>query len=82
MDRRRRHGAMLDSMECDELTPLLGGRPSSAKAGLAELDAALRGQALDHADVLRYLARRAYRDEWLYQPAVTLYPARNWSAID
>jgi aminoglycoside phosphotransferase (APT) family kinase protein len=82
MDRRRRHGAMLDSMECDELAVLLGSRPDSARAGLAELDAALRAQKLDHADVLRYLARRAYRDEWLYEPAVTLYPARNWSAID
>jgi aminoglycoside phosphotransferase (APT) family kinase protein len=82
MDRRRRHGAMLDAMECDELTPLLGGRPPSARAGLAELDAALRDQRLDHADVLRYLARRAFRDEWLYAPAVTLYPERNWSALD
>jgi aminoglycoside phosphotransferase (APT) family kinase protein len=82
MDRRRRHGAMIDAMECDELADLLGSRPASAGAGLADLDDALRAQKVGHADVLRYLARRAYRDEWLYEPAVTLYPARNWSAID
>jgi aminoglycoside phosphotransferase (APT) family kinase protein len=82
IERRRRHGAMVASMECDELEPLLGSRPSSAPAGLAELDHALRDGRVDHADALRYLARRAYRDEWLYAPAVSLYPARNWSAID
>jgi hypothetical protein len=49
---------------------------------LAELDDALRDRRVGHADALRYLARRAYRDEWLYAPAVSLYPARNWSAID
>jgi hypothetical protein len=82
MDRRRRHGAMLDSMECDELTPLLGSRPASARSGLGELDAGLREGRFEHADTLRYLARRAFRDEWLHAPAVGLYPARKWSAID
>jgi aminoglycoside phosphotransferase (APT) family kinase protein len=82
IERRRRHAAMVDAIECDELRPLLGTRPSSAKAGLAELDDALRDRRVGHADALRYLARRAYRDEWLYAPAVSLYPARNWSAID
>jgi aminoglycoside phosphotransferase (APT) family kinase protein len=82
MDRRRRHGAMLDSMECDELAPLIGSRPASARDGLAALDAALHDGSVDHADALRYLARRAYRDEWLFAPAVTLYPNRSWSPID
>jgi aminoglycoside phosphotransferase (APT) family kinase protein len=82
MDRRRRHGPALDSIECDELKSLLGSRPSSARSGLADLDAALRDRRVDHSDALRYLARRAYRDEWLYAPAVSLYPERNWSALD
>jgi aminoglycoside phosphotransferase (APT) family kinase protein len=82
MDRRRRHGPMLDSIECDELTALLGSRPASARAGLAELDAALVAGRTDDAEVLRYLSRRAYRDEWLHAPAVSLYPERNWSALD
>jgi aminoglycoside phosphotransferase (APT) family kinase protein len=82
LDRRRRLGPMVDSMECDELTPLLGTRPATASAGLADLDQLLRDQRVDHADALRYLARRAYRDEWLHEPAVTLYPERRWSPID
>jgi aminoglycoside phosphotransferase (APT) family kinase protein len=82
MERRRRHGTMIAAMECDELQQLLGSRPTSAPAGLATLDQALRDHKVDHADALRYLARRAYRDEWLYSPAVTLYPERNWSALD
>ena len=32
--------------------------------------------------VLRYLTRRALRDEWLWAPAVALYPKRQWSPID
>jgi hypothetical protein len=82
IERRRRHGTMIAAMECDELQQLLGSRPASAPAGLAALDQKLRDQKIDHADALRYLARRAYRDEWLYSPAVTLYPERNWSALD
>ena len=32
--------------------------------------------------VITYLTRRAYRDEWLYEPAVSLYPERTWSELD
>jgi hypothetical protein len=73
---------MLEAMERDELASLLGARPSSARDGLAQLDAALRDHRVDDGDALRYLTRRAYRDEWLHAPAVTLYPDRHWSAID
>jgi aminoglycoside phosphotransferase (APT) family kinase protein len=82
MDRRQRYGPMLEAMERDELASLLGARPSSARDGLAQLDAALRDHRVDDGDALRYLTRRAYRDEWLHAPAVTLYPDRHWSAID
>ena len=82
MDRRRRYGAMLEETERAELAVLLGEGVGSARAGLTLLDAALHDGTVDHADALRYLARRAYRDEWLHSPAVTLYPERNWSAID
>jgi len=82
MDRRRRYAAPLAEIERDELTTLLGRRPKSAADGLRKLDAAIRKGGLDDAETLRYLTRRAYRDEWLYAPAVALYPQRNWSAID
>ena len=61
---------------------LLGRKPKTAPDGLRKLDAAMRKSTLDDAAALRYLTRRAYRDEWLYAPAVTLYPERNWSPID
>ena len=31
---------------------------------------------------ITYLTRRAYRDEWLYAPAVALYPERLWAKLD
>jgi hypothetical protein len=37
---------------------------------------------IDDNAVIAYLLRRAYRDEWLYDPAVSLYPTRSWSPLD
>ena len=82
MDRRRRYAATLAEIERDELSTLLGRKPKSAADGLRKLDVAIRKGTVDDASTLRYLTRRAYRDEWLYAPAVTLYPQRNWSPID
>ena len=82
MDRRRRFGAEIDAVECDELGELLGTRPSSRAEGTRLLDEAIRAESLPDAGVITYLTRRAYRDEWLHQPAVSLYPERTWSALD
>jgi aminoglycoside phosphotransferase (APT) family kinase protein len=82
MDRRRRYGAALAAIECDEMAPLLGARPASAAEGFAALDAKIAAHEVDDAAVITYLTRRAYRDEWLYAPAVALYPARVWSKLD
>jgi aminoglycoside phosphotransferase (APT) family kinase protein len=82
MDRKRRYGAALDAIECDELGALLGARPATAAAGLRALDDAITAGTLDDAAVITYLTRRAYRDEWLYAPAVALYPERVWSKLD
>ncbi len=82
MERRRRFGAQLASIECDELATLLGSRPSDLGEGLRRLDDAIRTGGLDGAATIRYLTRRAYRDEWLHAPAVALYPDRRWSALD
>ena len=82
MDRRRRYGAIVDAIECDEMTPLLGRRPASRAEGTAELDGLIAADRLDDADVIAYLTRRAYRDEWMHQPAVSLYPERRWSELD
>lgn len=82
MDRRRRYGAALAAIECDEMAPLLGARPASVTEGFAALDAKIAAHEVDDAAVITYLTRRAYRDEWLYAPAVALYPARVWSKLD
>lgn len=82
MDRRRRFGATLDAIEVDELGELLGTRPATRAEGMRLLDEAIKAETLPDAGVITYLTRRAYRDEWLYEPAVSLYPERTWSALD
>jgi aminoglycoside phosphotransferase (APT) family kinase protein len=82
MDRVARLGPAVDAIEVDELGALLGSRPATAQAGLAALDAALHewdGRRDD--EVLRYLARRAYRTEELYAPVVELFPGRQFSPL-
>ncbi|MCA9506132.1 MAG: phosphotransferase [Myxococcales bacterium] len=82
MDRKRRYGKALDAIECEELGALLGRRPDSAAEGLVLLDAAIRAGRFEDESLVRYLTRHAWRDEWLYAPAVALYPERRWSEID
>jgi len=86
MDRKRRYGAAIDEAECEEMGALLGRKPDSVAEGNAQLCAAilerLRPAPLEDAAIIQYLARKAYRDEWLYQPAVDLYPERFWATLD
>ncbi len=82
MDRKRRYGALIDEIECDELEPLLGFRPASRQEGMDALDRLIADDAADDDAVITYLTRRAYRDEWLFEPAVSLYPTRSWSELD
>ncbi len=82
MDRRRRYGAALDAIECDEMADLVGGRPATAEAGHAALVDVIREGGFEDEPLVRYLTRKAYRDEWLYSPAVALYPDRQWAKLD
>lgn len=82
MDRKRRYGAALDEIECEELAALLGRRPVSRQQGMADLVRSIDEDEIDDAAVITYLTRRAYRDEWLHEPAISLYPTRTWSALD
>jgi len=82
MDRRRRHASALEAEEADDIARLLGHRAVPADAARSELDAAIRAGGLDDAALVAVLARKAYRDEWLYAPAVALYPERRWSHFD
>ena len=82
MDRKRRYGAAIDAIECDEMTLLLGEQPRSIEAGNAALCEAIRGQKIEDAALIEYLTRKSYRDEWLYAPAVAIYPDRFWAKLD
>jgi hypothetical protein len=82
LDRRRRHGDALAALERSDLAAALGSKPDTVAAGLAELDARLRDRTIDDDVAIRYLTRRALRDEWLWAPSVALYPDRHWSPID
>ena len=82
MDRRRRFGPRLEAAALDDLEELLGKRPVSAKEGWRLVDAAVVEGGLSDDALIPALGRKAYRDEWLHQPAVDLYPDRRWSAID
>jgi hypothetical protein len=46
------------------------------------LNEQILGDEIDDTAVIAYLTRRAYRDEWLHEPAVSLYPTRTWSKLD
>ncbi len=82
LDRRRRFGPALAASEREELGALLGRRSRSLADGLRALDRAIRARSLGDEAVVRYLTRRAWRDEWLHAPAAALYPNRRWSEID
>ena len=72
----------LAEIECEEIGILLGQSFTGYDTALVALDKAICARELDDAPLVQYLSRRAYRDEWLYLPAVSLYPDRQWSALD
>lgn len=72
MDRLALMGPTMERCELDDLTTVLGHRPSTVAGGVAELNRVIEEEHSDADDeeILRYLARRAYRLEELYQPLV------------
>ena len=82
LDRRRRFGPALAAAERDEQGALLGRRPKSVAEGLRALERAIAAHSLGDEAIVRYLTRRAWRDEWLHAPAAALYPGRRWSPVD
>ncbi len=82
MDRKRRYGSAIERIEVDAIGALLGKRPADGEDGIRALDAAIRARAVPDEKLVPYLTERAYREEWLYAPAVALYPARHWAALD
>ena len=60
----------------------LGKRPKSLTDGFKTFDELIEFGDFQDQAVIQYLLRRAYREEWIYMPAVNLYPNKNWAAID
>lgn len=82
LDRQQQYGPDLQAIECEEISALLGTAVSHYPQALEQLDLAIKMGGLDDAPLIQYLARRAYRDEWLFAPAAALYPNRQWSSLD
>ncbi|MDG1943190.1 MAG: phosphotransferase [Halioglobus sp.] len=82
LDRRLRFSATLENTEREEIGELLGRRFADVAQAQQALVTVIGARTLDDEKLLQYLARKAYRDEWLYAPAVELYPERKWSALD
>ena len=83
LDRQKQVGPVLDNIELDEIAVLTGRRSDTLEDGLMDLDKAIQGWGTENeAEVLRYLARRAWRLEYLWKPVVDLFPGRHFSRID
>ena len=82
MDRKRRYGPAIDQIECEEMAALLGSSLLRLKKAIGQLSEAIRAHSLEDAPLIQYLTRKSYRDEWLYQPAVNIYPNRFWADLD
>ena len=72
----------MNDTEREEIGELLGHRFAGVTQAQQALVTAIEARTLDDEKLLQYLARKAYRDEWLYAPVVELYPDRQWSALD
>lgn len=80
--RQHEFGEEIAAIECQEIASLLKSRPRGLEASNNALVHAIEQQQLADEPLIAYLARKAYRDEWLYQPATALYPNCEWSALD
>lgn len=82
MERVHRYGSVLRETECEEISRILGSPLEDYPQAMDALNTAILAEQLPDEVVIPYLARRAYRDEWLYWPVTRLYPDRRWSELD
>lgn len=81
-EREHRYGDAIRADNAAEIAALLGQQPTDYATATTRLLGAMQERLIADEPLLHYLAHKAYRDEWLYQPAASLYPQRNWSALD
>jgi aminoglycoside phosphotransferase (APT) family kinase protein len=82
LDRQQQYAGTLEAIETEEMNALLGASFKDYEAALQSLDEAIKADQLEDTPLIQYLCRRAYRNEWLFSPAVQLYPNRQWSPLD
>lgn len=82
IERRARYGAEMAGIEQAEMAELLGVSADSQEDLTERLCQAIEAQSLDDEVLIKYLLRRAYREEWLHKPVTRRYPDRTWSEID
>ena len=81
-EREHRYGDAIRADNAAEIAALLGQQPTDYATATTRLLGAMQARRIADEPLLHYLAHKAYRDEWLYQPAASLYPTRSWSALD
>ncbi|MEH6583839.1 MAG: phosphotransferase [Halioglobus sp.] len=82
MERVQRFGAEIDVTVRSEISEILQESFHTAAEATSALIQAIEKDQLDKETIIRYLARKAYRDEWLYGPAIAKFPNRQWSPLD
>ena len=82
MDREQRFGQQFKRIECEEISQLLDTNIENFEEAMTALNRAILDERLEDSELVPYLARKSYRDEWLYKPVTRLYPDRSWSALD
>lgn len=81
IERVARYGAEIDAIECKEMSTLLGAPVQSVAEGFEKLDPAILAHKIPDEAMVRYLTRRAFRSEWLYEPCAELCPDRKWAKL-
>jgi len=81
MERVARFGDEITRLELADLAALLGEKPPDVASGHDRLIRLIEARQAHEASVLRYLARRACRLEWLYRPCTALFPDRRWAPL-
>lgn len=82
MERVQRFGAQINDIERSEISAMLHTNFNTMVQANSALIEAIEKDQLNKETLIQYLARKAYRDEWLYSPAVDKFPDRRWSTLD
>jgi aminoglycoside phosphotransferase (APT) family kinase protein len=74
-------GSVFDAADLDDLGAILGARPDSVPSGRAALEDGVRAKTVEPATYVRYLWRRALRDDYLMRDASGALRTRTWPPL-